>query len=216
VYIRWHRTAKWGFSTPFCPLVEPQTGGYPDFPNSFVRWILGSTWDELLEWRLGLEYSAERLRDEVDPSDARTPRLLTGPVRAPRRRERLPNVRHPEGRDQHGGAVEEVMLPTPRSSCLRSTCRRACFATSWRVLGSSALLAAFATMGPRSPGGCMGKEPTGCTSSISNTRSATSAPGRGAFERFSGKRRRTRRWRPGTGCGSTRGGRRLHFTSRAK
>jgi hypothetical protein len=35
VYVRWLRTAKWGFFTPYCPLVKPLTRGYPDFPNSF-------------------------------------------------------------------------------------------------------------------------------------------------------------------------------------
>jgi hypothetical protein len=30
-------------SLPLCPMVEPQTGGYPDFPNSFGMGILGSS-----------------------------------------------------------------------------------------------------------------------------------------------------------------------------
>jgi hypothetical protein len=32
-----------GLLCPFCPLVEPQTGGHPDFPNSFGRGVLRSS-----------------------------------------------------------------------------------------------------------------------------------------------------------------------------
>ena len=43
MYVRGLKTTKWGFFTLFCSLVEALTRGYPDFPNSFRRCILGSS-----------------------------------------------------------------------------------------------------------------------------------------------------------------------------
>jgi ubiquinone/menaquinone biosynthesis C-methylase UbiE len=52
--------------------------------------------------------SRQRVHDEIRAGDdTSTPRLLVGPVRASRRRERLPDVRHQKRRDRFGGAVEE-------------------------------------------------------------------------------------------------------------
>ena len=57
------KTAKWGFLTPFCPLVELLTGSYTDFPNSLRYDPLENTLEELRDQDATLRQAMVRLAD---------------------------------------------------------------------------------------------------------------------------------------------------------